>query len=145
MGAHTWWYDGLHEAVFQRHVQRHYYRLLLIDISESHPFPVVLFTHIPLYRPDGTYCGPLREKGTIRVGVGMGYQNTLGKHASQRLLETIQPSLIFRYVAKYFPEFALKQSVAETIMTTASIHMLLLLLMAFDKYEKSRSSLCLWR
>ncbi|KAF9012455.1 Metallo-dependent phosphatase-like protein [Cyathus striatus] len=57
--------------------------------------PVVLLTHIPLYRPDGSSCGPLREKGTIRPGVGIGYQNTLGKSTTQLILETIQPSVVF--------------------------------------------------
>ena len=60
--------------------------------------PVILFSHIPLYRPDGESCGPLREKGTIRPGVGIGYQNTLGKEATKRLLETLRPKLILRYL-----------------------------------------------
>lgn len=60
--------------------------------------PVILFSHIPLYRPDGRPCGPLREKGTIRPGVGIGYQNTLGKEATKRLLETLRPKLILRYL-----------------------------------------------
>lgn len=53
-------------------------------------------THIPLSRPDSTNCGPLRESGTIRRGVGIGYQNTLGKDSSAFLLEKFRPSLIFR-------------------------------------------------
>ncbi|KAJ6625495.1 Metallo-dependent phosphatase-like protein [Mycena sp. CBHHK59/15] len=57
--------------------------------------PVVLFTHIPLSRPDGANCGPNRERGTIRRGVGFGYQNTLGKTASDFLLENISPSVVF--------------------------------------------------
>ncbi|KAJ7287786.1 Metallo-dependent phosphatase-like protein [Mycena rebaudengoi] len=57
--------------------------------------PVVLFTHIPLSRPDGSSCGPNRERGTIRRGVGFGYQNTLGKTASDFLLENIRPSIVF--------------------------------------------------
>ncbi|KAJ2914382.1 hypothetical protein MD484_g6022, partial [Candolleomyces efflorescens] len=63
--------------------------------QEDHPAPVILFTHIPLYRPDGRGCGPLRERGTIRPGVGVGYQNTLGKQSSQKLLELLGPSLVF--------------------------------------------------
>ncbi|KAJ7924953.1 Metallo-dependent phosphatase-like protein [Mycena leptocephala] len=57
--------------------------------------PVVLFTHIPLSRPDGSSCGPNRERGTIRRGAGFGYQNTLGKSASNFLLESLRPSVIF--------------------------------------------------
>jgi len=57
--------------------------------------PVILFTHIPLSRPDGPSCGPNRERGTIRRGTGFGYQNTIGKSASDFLLQTLRPSVIF--------------------------------------------------
>ena len=57
----------------------------------------VLFSHIPLSRPDGTDCGPLREKGSINQGSGFGYQNTLGEEATEFLLGSIRPSIIFRY------------------------------------------------
>ncbi|KAJ7647171.1 Metallo-dependent phosphatase-like protein [Roridomyces roridus] len=59
------------------------------------PSPVVLFTHIPLSRPDGANCGPLRERGTIRRGTGFGYQNTLEGPASAFLLQSLNPSIIF--------------------------------------------------
>ncbi|KAJ6587057.1 Metallo-dependent phosphatase-like protein [Mycena vulgaris] len=57
--------------------------------------PVVLFTHIPLSRSDGASCGPNRERGTIRRGVGFGYQNTLPNTASDFVLTSLQPSLVF--------------------------------------------------
>ncbi|KDR75754.1 hypothetical protein GALMADRAFT_69101 [Galerina marginata CBS 339.88] len=63
--------------------------------EEKHTDPVILFSHIPLYRSDGRGCGPLREKGTLRPGVGHGYQNTLEKRSSQRLLEFFKPVAIF--------------------------------------------------
>lgn len=66
------------------------------SFEAAHKDPVILFSHIPLYRPDGKSCGPLREKGTLRPGVGHGYQNTLEKHASQRLLQSLKPVAIFR-------------------------------------------------
>ncbi|KAJ6499148.1 hypothetical protein C8R45DRAFT_105691 [Mycena sanguinolenta] len=55
----------------------------------------VLLSHIPLYRPDSATCGPLREKGSIRKGVGHGYQNTLGKQTTTFLLKNLHPSIIF--------------------------------------------------
>ncbi|KAI0334970.1 hypothetical protein GY45DRAFT_1351073 [Cubamyces sp. BRFM 1775] len=55
----------------------------------------ILFTHVPLFRPDGTSCGPLRERGTIRQGRGLGYQNLLSAQASQFLLQSIRPAVIF--------------------------------------------------
>lgn len=65
--------------------------------------PVILLSHIPLSRPDTASCGPLREKGTIRRGVGHGYQNTLGKQTSSFLLSVLRPSIIFRFVSFAFP------------------------------------------
>jgi len=56
--------------------------------------PVVLLSHIPLSR-DAFDCGPLREKGTIRPGIGFGYQNILGREVSDFLLEELRPSVIF--------------------------------------------------
>ncbi|OSD03988.1 Metallo-dependent phosphatase [Trametes coccinea BRFM310] len=55
----------------------------------------ILFTHVPLFRPEGTPCGPLRERGTLRQGRGLGYQNLLSEQASQFLLQSIKPAIIF--------------------------------------------------
>ncbi|KDQ27671.1 hypothetical protein PLEOSDRAFT_1104353 [Pleurotus ostreatus PC15] len=57
--------------------------------------PTILFSHIPLARPDAASCGPLRERGTIRRNVGHGYQNTLGKQTTTFLLQVLQPSIVF--------------------------------------------------
>ncbi|EGO25593.1 hypothetical protein SERLADRAFT_437324 [Serpula lacrymans var. lacrymans S7.9] len=62
--------------------------------SEEHNSPVILFSHIPLARPPNTNCGPLREKGTIRQGTGLGYQNTLTEPATNYLLKSLRPTLI---------------------------------------------------
>jgi hypothetical protein len=59
---------------------------------------VILFSHIPLSRPDGADCGPLRERGTLRRGSGIGYQNTLGRQMSQALIKDIKPVVVFRLV-----------------------------------------------
>jgi len=41
-------------------------------------FPTVLLTHVPLYRPPDTDCGPNRERGrAIAVAAGYQYQNVL--------------------------------------------------------------------
>ncbi|KAJ7163630.1 Metallo-dependent phosphatase-like protein [Mycena crocata] len=64
-------------------------------LSENDQNPVVLFTHIPLSRPDGSSCGPHRERGTIRQGTGFGYQNTIGRSASDFLLKNLKPSIVF--------------------------------------------------
>lgn len=65
------------------------------QIAESHSGgSAVLFTHIPLARPQDASCGPLRERGTIRQGFGFGYQNTLMEGATIFLLDRLKPSLI---------------------------------------------------
>ncbi|KAJ4001544.1 Metallo-dependent phosphatase-like protein [Lentinula boryana] len=62
--------------------------------AEGNTEPTILLSHIPLSRPEGSNCGSLRERGTIRRGVGVGYQNTLGKDSSTFLLEHLRPTLI---------------------------------------------------
>ncbi|KAI0682059.1 Metallo-dependent phosphatase-like protein, partial [Cytidiella melzeri] len=65
------------------------------EVVHSERHPTVLLTHIPLFRPRDTSCGPLREHGTIREGSGYGYQNTLDYLVSNMHLEGIRPSVIF--------------------------------------------------
>jgi ethanolamine phosphate phosphodiesterase len=58
--------------------------------------PRILLTHIPLYRPDGTPCGPLRESPrSIRVGKGYQYQNVLAPSLSEEIIQTVRPLLVF--------------------------------------------------
>ncbi|KAF2857688.1 hypothetical protein K470DRAFT_203277, partial [Piedraia hortae CBS 480.64] len=52
--------------------------------------PVVLLTHIPLYREPGTKCGPLRERGTsISISGGYQYQNVVTKTLSQTIVSKV--------------------------------------------------------
>lgn len=69
---------------------------ILNVLPGPHSDPVILFSHIPLFRSDGKPCGPLREKGTLRPGVGLGYQNALEKQSSLRLLEFLNPAAAYR-------------------------------------------------
>ncbi|KAG9104383.1 hypothetical protein FRC06_003190 [Ceratobasidium sp. 370] len=66
--------------------------------QESNPKPRILFSHIPLSRSSAASCGPLRERGSIQRGAGMGYQNLLGRHTSQFLIDSAKPIMIFRCV-----------------------------------------------
>ncbi|KAF9062451.1 Metallo-dependent phosphatase-like protein [Rhodocollybia butyracea] len=97
---------GLVEEDYRRHGQKKSYEnwnprpegtieFLKSFAAEGNTEPTILLSHIPLSRPEGSNCGPLRERGTIRRGVGLGYQNTLGKETSLFLLERLQPTLIF--------------------------------------------------
>jgi len=58
--------------------------------------PKILLSHIPLSRPSGKSCGPLREKGSIRASAGHGYQSMLGKQTTEFLLKTLKPFVVFR-------------------------------------------------
>ncbi|EOO00749.1 putative cell division control protein 1 protein [Phaeoacremonium minimum UCRPA7] len=70
--------------------------------------PTVLLTHVPLYRPPGTPCGPLREhwppakppkgqtepvfpdhRNAITVAKGYQYQNVLGEADSAKLVKQV--------------------------------------------------------
>ncbi|XP_058226971.1 uncharacterized protein C630.12 isoform X1 [Rhododendron vialii] len=63
--------------------------------------PRVLLTHIPLYRPDWTSCGPHRSSPVINQRVSRDaeteeilYQNYVTKKSSKSLLEMVKPVLI---------------------------------------------------
>ncbi|CAO3649077.1 unnamed protein product [Cunninghamella echinulata] len=58
---------------------------------------LVLFSHVPFYRPEGTFCGPSRiqSRPSIYQGYGYQYQNLLESPLSNFLLYHIQPQLIF--------------------------------------------------
>ncbi|XP_020100776.1 uncharacterized protein C630.12 [Ananas comosus] len=63
--------------------------------------PTVLLTHIPLYRPDNTHCGPYRSSPVINQRIsyaafdqGITYQNYLDKETSNLLLSSIKPILV---------------------------------------------------
>ncbi|KAI9813357.1 MAG: hypothetical protein M1832_006315 [Thelocarpon impressellum] len=69
---------------------------------EGPDFPTVLLTHVPLYRPAGTRCGPLREhwppsgpeeakdeRNGIPLRAGYQYQNVLTSEISTELLEKV--------------------------------------------------------
>ncbi|KAJ1963105.1 hypothetical protein IWQ62_003319 [Dispira parvispora] len=72
----------------------------LLDELRAHPkpfLPRILFTHIPLYRPDGTDCGPHRYSlGTsILQHFGFQYQNLVREPVTRRILESVQPEAVF--------------------------------------------------
>ncbi|KAI8141942.1 Metallo-dependent phosphatase-like protein [Fennellomyces sp. T-0311] len=69
-----------------------------LDLLDRHlpPHPRILFTHVPLYRPPGTACGPERQSAKgIRQGRGYQYQNLVGENLSKQILERVQPVAIF--------------------------------------------------
>jgi ethanolamine phosphate phosphodiesterase len=67
-----------------------------LDTLPSVSLPRLLFTHIPLYRPPDTYCGPYRESPRpISLSGGYQYQNTLPEHLSTEILDKVTPLGVF--------------------------------------------------
>ncbi|XP_011085948.1 uncharacterized protein C630.12 [Sesamum indicum] len=68
--------------------------------KDTRSTPRVLLTHIPLYRPDGTPCGPHRSASIINQRIYLDrdqeimYQNYITKSSTNVLLDLIQPSLV---------------------------------------------------
>ncbi|BGP18748.1 hypothetical protein JCM10213_003053 [Rhodosporidiobolus nylandii] len=58
--------------------------------------PTILLTHIPLFRPEGTFCGSERESSRpIRQGAGRNYQNELGARETKWLVERVGPTVVY--------------------------------------------------
>ncbi|KAF9062443.1 hypothetical protein BDP27DRAFT_1271654 [Rhodocollybia butyracea] len=74
--------------------------------------PLILFTHIPLWRADTSSCGLLRERGTIKMGVGHGSQHLLQHHTTNFLIDNLQPSIIFSGDNRDYCEHVHKRSVS---------------------------------
>lgn len=64
--------------------------------SSKHDLPTILLSHVPLYRPADTACGPRREKGTsIPIFRGYQYQNVLTPAISSELLKATGAKYVF--------------------------------------------------
>ncbi|KAK0868772.1 hypothetical protein LTS02_003397 [Friedmanniomyces endolithicus] len=59
-------------------------------LSAKPELPVILLTHVPLYREPDTDCGKFREHGrAIRVAAGYQYQNVLTQSLSNSLINQV--------------------------------------------------------
>ncbi|KAF9434134.1 hypothetical protein BGZ76_008507 [Entomortierella beljakovae] len=67
------------------------------DLSNEIPtLPRILFTHVPLFRLDTTYCGDERaSKQLILNRGGEQYYNMVNSTLSRQILHSIQPDMIF--------------------------------------------------
>jgi ethanolamine phosphate phosphodiesterase len=69
--------------------ERTFDRLPTIPSSQ---FPTIVLSHVPLYRPAGTPCGPLREgRPSISLTAGYQYQNALTPLISQDIIKHLVP------------------------------------------------------
>ncbi|CAG8506492.1 14456_t:CDS:2 [Ambispora leptoticha] len=64
--------------------------------KEESKLPRILMTHVPLYRPPQTDCGPLRQTTRyITQGAGYQYQNLVEESLTRFILEGVKPKLVF--------------------------------------------------
>ena len=68
-------------------------RSLLAGLSAR---PRVLFSHIPLFRLEGTPCGRERESANaLRQGAGKNYQNELDEITTRWIIEVLKPTIVY--------------------------------------------------
>jgi hypothetical protein len=73
----------------------------LFDFAGPSTRPRVLFSHIPLFRPEGTPCGRERESSrTLSQGTGKNYQNEMDEVTTKWLIETLRPTIVYRWVLR---------------------------------------------
>jgi hypothetical protein len=59
-------------------------------VPPTSSFPTILLTHVPLFRPRDTDCGPLRERGNaISITAGFQYQNVLTPEISADIVSKL--------------------------------------------------------
>ncbi|KAF9357303.1 hypothetical protein BGX26_003953 [Mortierella sp. AD094] len=64
--------------------------------NEPIKFPRILFTHVPLFRLDTTYCGDARESDQLILNrSGEQYQNMVNTTLSREILRGIKPDIVF--------------------------------------------------
>ncbi|KAI9350016.1 Metallo-dependent phosphatase-like protein, partial [Zopfochytrium polystomum] len=79
------------DSPFHQEAKQALTRFLAEDSSKN---PRILLTHVPLYRPDLSDCGPLRNRPLIQQYAGYQYQNLITEPISTLLLDKIKPYLV---------------------------------------------------
>ncbi|KAJ3035046.1 hypothetical protein HDV00_004372 [Rhizophlyctis rosea] len=54
----------------------------------------ILFSHVPLYRPDDSSCGKKRRQWPMRQGHGYQSQNLVSEPLTNRILKSVRPALV---------------------------------------------------
>ncbi|RHY09633.1 hypothetical protein DYB25_003720 [Aphanomyces astaci] len=61
------------------------------SMKAKRQFPRLLFSHIPLFRPPHSPCGPRRQKAPIAPGRGVSYENVLSPELTAMILDAVEP------------------------------------------------------
>jgi hypothetical protein len=78
-----------HEVTEATHAKKRppFEELAAAALAPKPKLPVILLSHVPLYRNPDTDCGPLREKGNaLKVQFGYQYQNVLTQTLSRDII-----------------------------------------------------------
>nr|CAG8469908.1 10128_t:CDS:2 [Entrophospora candida] len=109
--------------------------------SSNLNLPKILLTHVPLYRPRDTDCGPLRQKNNyINQGRGYQYQNLVRKNITDLLLDKIKPSVVFSGDDHDYCEIKHEEAGEITEVSINSFRFLLLSLYNPPKADNTSSS-----
>ncbi|ETW08171.1 hypothetical protein, variant [Aphanomyces invadans] len=65
------------------------------SMKAKRQFPRILFSHIPLYRPPYSSCGPRRNKAPIAPGRGVSYENLLSPELTKMIIDAVEPIHVF--------------------------------------------------
>ncbi|KAJ2201134.1 hypothetical protein IW144_000537 [Coemansia sp. RSA 522] len=69
---------------------------LQTERTEMQPKPRILFTHVPMWRPPNTNCGPLRQTPYAMLSrSGYQFRDQLFQNTTELLLNAIQPHAVF--------------------------------------------------
>lgn len=70
--------------------------VLCTFLIETPTLPRILFTHVPLFRLDTTYCGQQRESRRLIINEGgFQYWNMVNATLSREILDKIKPDMVF--------------------------------------------------
>ncbi|KAI9471757.1 Metallo-dependent phosphatase-like protein [Coemansia mojavensis] len=68
----------------------------LLRQNKGHSKPRILFSHVPLWRPPGTPCGPLRQDSKPLLNRrGYQFRDQLFRNTTEYILDAIQPVAVF--------------------------------------------------
>ncbi|KAJ3356823.1 hypothetical protein HDU83_009635 [Entophlyctis luteolus] len=83
-------FSGASESVYYQNADKFLNEFVA---DESNVFPRILLSHVPLYRPDNSPCGSIRNKPLIKQGSGYQYQNLIVEPLANHILSNIKPVL----------------------------------------------------
>lgn len=89
--------------------------------------PIIIFSHVPLYRPEGSPCGFERKSGPLAWAYGHQYITEVDPTLSSEIIQNLNPSFIFsgddHDSCKYTHRWGAGQSAEENTIRSFSMAM----------------------